>query len=67
MSKMGQELDRKLNENKYEMWEVLQYFEREYSITFATPRQLQESVSDLLWETHKKARDILYKIGGKDE
>ena len=29
MSKMGQELDKRLEENKYEMWEVLKYIRQQ--------------------------------------
>lgn len=56
MSKMGQELERKLDENKYEMWEALRNLVRRLDEGLALGEKL-----DI-----EPARKVLAKITGID-
>ena len=64
MSKMGQELDRKLSENKYEMLETLREISEgkgRYSLDQLT------HASNTIEDMKKLASDMIAKIEGKDD
>ena len=56
MSKMGQELDKRLDENKYAMYEVLTWAWEDLLST----KELKVSTRSKIWQ-------VLNKIEGKDE
>ena len=61
MSKMGQELDRKLDENKYEMYEALQKIAKaEGAYSLDRLKHAENTIENM----QKTAQKALAKIGG---
>ena len=73
MSKMGQELDKRLEKNKYEMWEVIKFAKGVISIfdeynqnckTSSPPPSMIKATGELISTFSPRIDKVLTKIAG---
>ena len=71
MSKMGEELERRLDKNKYELWEACKAQHNAIDLLFAKlimlDRNFFPSKSGEPWEATVRGHEVLAKIEGQEK